>query len=244
MSPRPWSRSSRSYHSSSGVRSCATSSISACRSPRSANRGGHRPHGEVARVGVGQLVPRPAARTPGRAAAAGRSRPRRSCGRARSGCSRRRSLSPRSSFHHLVVTLPGIRRSSSRPNAIAACRTSVNVQRGCDPHVDVHAAVAGGLGEAAPAELAEHLPGDAGHGTAASRKSVPGWGSRSIRSSSGLSTSGRRTGQGWKVMVFCWAHQATVASSVGQTSSAVRPLGNAMCAVSTQSGAPLLIRFW
>src|SRR3954451_22748490 len=38
--------------------------------------------------------------------------------------------SPRSSFHHLVVTCPGSRRSSSRPNAIAAWRTSVNVQRG------------------------------------------------------------------------------------------------------------------
>src|SRR6266487_2941060 len=37
--------------------------------------------------------------------------------------------SPRSSFHHLVVTCPGRRRSSSRPNAIAAWRTSVNVQR-------------------------------------------------------------------------------------------------------------------
>ena len=45
-------------------------------------------------------------------------------------------------------------------------------------------------------------------------------------------------------MVFCCAHHTTVASSVGQTSSAVRPLGNAMCAVSTHGGAPLLIRFW
>ena len=45
-------------------------------------------------------------------------------------------------------------------------------------------------------------------------------------------------------MVFCCAHQATVASSVGQTSSAVRPLGKAMCAVSTHGGAPLLMRFW
>ena len=45
-------------------------------------------------------------------------------------------------------------------------------------------------------------------------------------------------------MVFCWAHHATVASSTGHTSSAVRPDGNAMVAVSTHSGAPLLIRFW
>ena len=45
-------------------------------------------------------------------------------------------------------------------------------------------------------------------------------------------------------MVFCCAHQATVARFVGQTSSAVRPLGKLMCAVSTHSGAPLLTRFW
>ena len=36
---------------------------------------------------------------------------------------------PRSSFHHAVVT-PSSRRSSSRPNPIAACRTSANSQRG------------------------------------------------------------------------------------------------------------------
>ena len=75
-------------------------------------------------------------------------------------------------------------------------------------------------------------------------KSVPGCGSRSMRSSSGWSTSTRRTGHGWKVIVFCCAHQATVASSVGHTSSAVRPLGKVMCAVSTHGGAPLLMRFW
>lgn len=38
--------------------------------------------------------------------------------------------SPRSSFHQAVVTLPGIRRSSSRPSAIAHRLTSVKVQRG------------------------------------------------------------------------------------------------------------------
>ncbi|CAM5484650.1 hypothetical protein SCYAM73S_08496 [Streptomyces cyaneofuscatus] len=38
--------------------------------------------------------------------------------------------SPRSSFHHAVVTRSGIRRSSSRPAAMAARRTSVKVQAG------------------------------------------------------------------------------------------------------------------
>jgi hypothetical protein len=79
---------------------------------------------------------------------------------------------------------------------------------------------------------------------AASRKSVPTCGSRSIRSWSGLSSSGRRTGQGWNVRVPRLAAQATTASSVGQTSSAGRPLGNRIVAVSTYSGAPLGTRFW
>lgn len=38
--------------------------------------------------------------------------------------------SPRSSFHQAVVTRSGIRRSSSRPQAMAARRTSTNVQSG------------------------------------------------------------------------------------------------------------------
>src|SRR5664279_4843581 len=38
--------------------------------------------------------------------------------------------SPRSSFHHFVVTRSGSRRSSSRPNAIAEWRTLVNLPRG------------------------------------------------------------------------------------------------------------------
>jgi NAD(P)H-dependent flavin oxidoreductase YrpB (nitropropane dioxygenase family) len=53
-----------------------------------------------------------------------------------------------------------------------------------------------------------------------------------------------RTGQGWKVSVPRLAAQATTAGSVGQTSSAERPLGNSMRAVFTHSGAPLGTRFW
>jgi hypothetical protein len=42
----------------------------------------------------------------------------------------RNTFSPRSSFHHLVVTSSGSRRSSSRPKASAARRTSVKVHFG------------------------------------------------------------------------------------------------------------------
>ena len=54
--------------------------------------------------------------------------------------------SPRSSFHQAVVT-PSSRFSSSRPKAIAACRTSPNSHSRLDPHVDVDAPVARGLGD-------------------------------------------------------------------------------------------------
>ncbi len=40
-----------------------------------------------------------------------------------------KTFSPRSSFHHFVVTKLGIRRSSSRPKAIADRRTSVKPHR-------------------------------------------------------------------------------------------------------------------
>ncbi len=66
----------------------------------------------------------------------------------------------------------------------------------------------------------------------ASPNVVPGWGSRSIRSSSGWSTSSRRTGQGWKVSVPMCAHHTGTAISVGQISSAVRPDGKVIVAVS------------
>ena len=39
-------------------------------------------------------------------------------------------MSPRSSFHHLVVARPGIRRSTSRDSASAARRISVKSHRG------------------------------------------------------------------------------------------------------------------
>ena len=41
-----------------------------------------------------------------------------------------KTLAPRSSFHHAVVTCFGARRSTSRANASAQRRTSVNVQFG------------------------------------------------------------------------------------------------------------------
>ena len=84
--------------------------------------------------------------------------------------------------------------------------------------------------------------------TAATRlpsvKVVPGCGSMSIRSSSGLSTSARRDGQGWKSTTARFAAHATCATSVTQSSSACRPEGNVTRAASTHSGRFSGTRFW
>ena len=66
-----------------------------------------------------------------------------------------------------------------------------------------------------------------------------------MRSSSGWSTSARRTGQGWKVSVPMCAHHTGTAISVGQISSAVRPDGKVICdgleVVGSALGHPLLV---
>ena len=79
---------------------------------------------------------------------------------------------------------------------------------------------------------------------AACEKSVPGCGSRSIRSWSRLSSSEAPDRPGVEGRGAEVGHQATTASSVGHTSSAGRPLGKVIVAVSTHSGAPFGTRFW
>ncbi len=72
-----------------------------------------------------------------------------------------------------------------------------------------------------------------------------GIGSRSIRHSSGCSTSARREFHGWNSTVDICTAQMTLASSVTHSSSAVRSKrGNVMRTVSSHGGAPLGTRFW
>jgi hypothetical protein len=73
---------------------------------------------------------------------------------------------------------------------------------------------------------------------------VPGCGSRSIRSSSGWSTSSARVCHGWNVTVPRLAAQATSAGDVTHRASAERPDGNVIRAVRTHSGAYFGNRFW
>ena len=91
-----------------------------------------------------------------------------------------------------------------------------------DPDVDVQAITARGLGPPGRAELAEYLVHEA-----ATRRTVAnphrGPGSRSMRHSSGRSTSARREFHGWNSTVdICTAH-TTLASSVTHSWSTCRP---------------------
>ena len=66
-----------------------------------------------------------------------------------------------------------------------------------------------------------------------------------MRHSSGFSVSARRLFQGWNSTVDICTAQITLASSVTQSSSAVRfQRGKCSCTVSTQGGAPAGSRFW
>ena len=88
---RPGPRSSsRSASSSSESSEWWTSSIVADGSPRSASRAGTVSRRSSRRVDVGDLVPLERASRRGRRASGAPTRPRRRCGRGRSGCSRRR----------------------------------------------------------------------------------------------------------------------------------------------------------
>jgi hypothetical protein len=105
-------------------------------------------------------------------------------------------LLPRSSFHQLIVTCSGIRRDSSRPRAITACRASMKPYAGstgtktCTPRPPLD------FGQpTSPASSS--TPRSSYAARTASAKSVPGCGSRSIRSWSTFSVSGRRVGHGW-----------------------------------------------
>ena len=128
---------------------------------------------------------------------------------------------------------------------MAARRTSVNVHRGSIRHVDVHAAAAGGLREAAPAQLVEHLAQPAGDPRP--RREV-GAGLRVEVDAQlvGVVDVGAayRPGVEGQRARGCAAH-TTAASSVGQISSAVRPLGKVIVRgldpVGSALGHPLLV---
>ena len=145
--------------------------------------------------------------------------------------------SPRSSFHQAVVSCCGIRRSSSRASAMTACRTSRNSCSGSMgantwmprlPEVFTNPVRPTSASRARRASAA---------GTA-SANPVPGCGSRSMRSWSGLSGSPARDAHGWKTIVFiCAAHTAPAGSS-STSCGCRRPLGYVTVTSRTHAGAP------
>ena len=153
-----------------------------------------------------------------------------------------KTRSPRSSFHQAVVT-SSLRRSTSRANASAQRRTTGKSHFGSIRQATWMPRLPEVFGQPV-----HPISSSVSRTTAATRlpssNEVPGCGSMSIRSSSGLSTSARRDGQGWKSTTARFAAQATCATSVTQSSSACRPDGNVTRAASTHSGRFSGTRFW
>ena len=143
---------------------------------------------------------------------------------------------PRSSFHQLTVTWSGIRRDSSRPSAITACRASMKPYAGSigtNTWTPRPPLVFGNPTRSASSNTER----SSWAARAASAKSVPGCGSRSIRSWSTFSVSVRSPAMGGNGVCRDLPSRRWLRAR-SQTSSAVRPDGKAMVTVSTQSGMP------
>ena len=147
--------------------------------------------------------------------------------------------SPRSSFHHFVVASVGTSRSTARPSASAARRTSVKSQRGSMRTLTWMPREPERLREADECRAPRAPRGRRRRPRGTASKATPGCGSRSTRSSSGWSTSSRRTGHGLRSRHPRFTAHTRWAASTGHSSSAVRPLGNVTSHGLEPVGAPL-----
>ncbi len=154
-----------------------------------------------------------------------------------------KTRSPRSSFHHDVVTRSGRRRSSSRAIPMTPWRTSRNSWVGATRAYTWTPRLPLVLAQPV-SPISVRSSSRASAASTASEKVRPGCGSRSIRSSSGSSLSAVRTGHGWKVMVFIWTAHTAAPTSSNTSWSCRRPLGYRHDTVRTQSGIPLGGFFW
>ena len=129
--------------------------------------------------------------------------------------------SPRSSFHQLVVTWSGIRRSSAAAEADRGMPHVDEVPARLDPDVDVDAPVARRLREAGDAQLVEQRPRLVARADRRRRSRCPAAGrGRSAARRDGRRRRGGPATGGTTIVPIC-AAQAATAGSVGQTSSAV-----------------------
>ena len=151
----------------------AAASIPACGSPICGEARAAPSHREVGGLAVGHLVPARAASRRARRGAGAPSRPSRSCGPSRSGCSRgRRRGAPPSTTSRSRAT--GARRSISRESASAARRTSVKRPARLDAHVHVHAARAARLRPAARGRAPRAAPSPRARRARTSAQATPG----------------------------------------------------------------------
>ena len=155
-----------------------------------------------------------------------------------------KTRSPRSSFHHASVIRSGRRRASSPrdrhrgrpapgsgPSGARAGR-----RRGC------RGCRSSSAGPRCRARRAASAPRRAA--TRTSSKPTPGWGSRSMRSSSACSGSAARFGHTWKPRQPRFTAHTTCARSAATSAREVVPFGVLTIVVSSQSGASSGTRFW
>jgi hypothetical protein len=122
---------------------------------------------------------------------------------------------PRSSFHQSTVTASGIRRALSprRDDGVADVEELVRRLDGAE-HVD--AAIAAGLQPRFEPGLAQHVAQHRSDGRGI-REIGAGCGSRSMRSSTGLSVSAASEAHGWNTTVFICTAQTMAAASSSTT---------------------------
>ena len=178
--------------------------------------------------------PRPsaAARRRWRAGWCGSSTRRRWCGRGPSGCSRRRSSAPRSSFHHFMVTCVG-----QAPLELATERdggpAGVDERPArLDRHEDVDAPAAGRLRGALAGRAPPAAPARAGRRGRRRRSRCRAAGPGRCAAGRGSRRRRRAPATGGTSACPGWRPTRRRPARSGATSSAVRPLGNVIRAVS------------
>ena len=146
--------------------------------------------------------------------------------------------SPRSSFHHDVVTRSVERLSSSRASAMPARRTAMNVPLRGDPQIHVHTPAAGRLRVTDQPQFVEQRLQHIDRHPLGSRNRCPAGDPGRSATRRDARCPRQRTGQGCSVTVPICAAQPTTPSSVGQISSACRPDRNVQTLSKREDGSP------
>ena len=228
------SRSCFATNSSSGSSECATSSIAACTSPRVAKSAG-----TVASVNAAGSTSGTSSQVSGndtRASGSGRIGVRRGDG----AVARVLVVVDEDAVALFLPPLRGRERRRAAldlaPDRERAAAHVAELPLRLDADVDVDAARARRLRDSRRSRARSSTSRTTSAHSRTIANVTPGDGSRSMRSSSGWSTSSARTGHGFRSMQPRFTAQIRSAGSSSTARSAVRPLGKVMCAVSTCAG--------